>query len=431
MAEPTSSGRRQVELLEGRAGHDYDSKRIADRHAEAIDDPGDGGGMPRVAVEVVRSRDRDLGIVRGEILVHADDAQEAAKILGPRGFRQIDLRNDCDLPLTRFASANAADGVREALATLRGAGISANANHIMPFSMRGKSAVPPAGADLAPCGGSDETGAGARVVVIDTGIAGDAAGRHDRWLHDITVTAANTDPLNPINRRQGDVDSSTSQAYLDDAAGHGTFVCGVVRQIAPGAEVIVMRALDSDGIGSEDVVACAIHRAGKLVPRPHVINLSLGQETLDDRPPVALAAALERLDPEIIVVVAAGNTADSVPTWPAAFRRTVAVAGLRDDGQPAQKWSKSGAWIDVSTYAEGVVSTFVGGTNNPALDTDGTLDTFSGGSPAAQWIGTSFAAPRISGIIAAGVGNGLTARQALAKLMSTGTYAPGFGVMIT
>ncbi len=73
----------------------------------------------------------------------------------------------------------------------------------------------------------------------------------------------------------GTIDPSTSSrsgpaapdGYLDLDAGHGTFVTGIVQQIAPGAEVRVYRAVDSDGIGSEVAVACKMIKAVQEAPR--------------------------------------------------------------------------------------------------------------------------------------------------------------------
>jgi subtilisin family serine protease len=164
-----------------------------------------------------------------------------------------------------------------------------------------------------------------------------------------------------------------------------------------------------------------------------VINLSLGQESPDDHPPLAISLALDTLDPEIIVVAAAGNSPDEIPVWPAAFRRVVAVAGLATDGTPARRWSKRGTWVDASAVAESVVAPFVAGTENPdpTRNIDGDLDIWVDPAPAAVWVGTSFAAPHVAGLIAAGVGEGATARQALAEVLAAGTYEPGFGRMIT
>ena len=84
--------------------------------------------------------------------------------------------------------------------------------------------------------------------------------------------------------------------------------------------------------------------------------------------------------------------------FPAAIKRVVAVGALTRDGQRA-KWSSYGPWIDVWAVGEGTISTFVTGTTS-ALD--GTARyRWDGLNPIAMWSGTSYAAPQVTGMIAA------------------------------
>jgi subtilisin family serine protease len=189
---------------------------------------------------------------------------------------------------------------------------------------------------------------GPAVAVLDTGIGEQP--RSDGWLAGL-VRPDNVDPLDAIPR----------DGELDPGAGHGTFAAGIVQQVAPSADVRAHRVMDSAGIGSEVQVACAMLRAA--AEGATVINLSLGTQSVDDAPPVALGAALELLaehHPDVLVVAAAGNGGDRRPCWPAAFPDVVAVAGLTPDLTPAG-WSDRGEWVTCSTVGEGVVSTYVEG----------------------------------------------------------------------
>ena len=163
--------------------------------------------------------------------------------------------------------------------------------------------------------------------------------------------------------------------YLDFDAGHGTFVAGIVLQIAPDAEIKVYRAVDSDGIGSEVTVACKMIQA--VLEGYKIINLSLSCQTQDDFPPVAIQAALEvikeierdRETPEshrALFIAAAGNYGNTRPSWPAAFPGVVAVACLGPGLQPSL-WSSRGFWVDCSTIGEGVLSTYVPGRESPLV----------------------------------------------------------------
>jgi hypothetical protein len=190
----------------------------------------------------------------------------------------------------------------------------------------------------------------------------------------------------------------------DRAAGHATFVTGLVLQQAPGATVEVRRVLDDDGHADSWDVAKELVRFSRS--GVDVLNLSFGCLTDDNRPPLVLATALDRLDPQLVVVAAAGNhrTAGAEPLvrpmWPAAFEEVLAVGALTPDGELAD-WSPDPLrlpWVDVVAPGVGLRSAYLSG--KVRLDDTGqTLGEFVHGF--ATWSGTSFAAARVSGAIAA------------------------------
>ena len=151
-------------------------------------------------------------------------------------------------------------------------------------------------------------------------------------LTGIDRSTANRDPLNVLERDR----------FLDFGAGHGTFVTGVIQQVAGDiAEIEVYQALDSDGVGSDVDVACALLEAVESGAR--IVNLSVGTESGDGEP-LAMKVALEILgerDDDVLIVAAAGNSGldGNHKSWPAAFEGVVAVAGLDADG-------KDGALVD-------------------------------------------------------------------------------------
>jgi len=264
-----------------------------------------------------------------------------------------------------------------------------------------------------------------KVAIIDTGIA--AEKRPDGWLAEVPRNG-NIDPLDTFPLPNGD-------GFLDFAAGHGTFVAGLVREVAPGADIAVYRAVDSDGIGSEVTVACAMIRA-VIEDRAQIVNLSLGCQTQDNVPPVAIRAALEIIsewahenDHDVLIVAAAGNSADTTPSWPAAFSvaaspTVVSVAGLMPDMQPAP-WSTRGYWVTCSTIGQGLLSTYVHGREAPPPTGSGQvfgLDSW------ARWSGTSFATPQITGALARRYQDeGISLRDALSGLLAAGLPITGFG----
>src|SRR5712691_1745277 len=263
---------------------------------------------------------------------------------------------------------------------LRTRGFTASLSNITPTApvTKGKGAPEPTDPPSpGPPEPDDGPGEPTRVAIMDTGIADlhdPGQRRTDGWLQGIR---GDTDPLDQF--------PPGGDGLLDLAAGHGTFVAGIVQQVAPRAQVTIYRAVDSDGIASEVRVACEMIRAVK--DGNQILNLSLGCQTRDDLPPIAIHAALqviremERAEGDreghdcrtecrnVLIVAAAGNFGDTRPCWPAAFRRVVSVAGLAPDMLPSQ-WSSRGFWVTCSTIAQGLRSTYVQGQesylDNPA-----------------------------------------------------------------
>jgi hypothetical protein len=375
----------------------------------------------------------DTLVVSGDLLIHADSRDDpmVRGLVERDGFREQPI--DClEGRVVRLAHPEVGAMRLDDLARiLRQHGVPASVNHVTPLGPVAKGLggpEPSEGARPFPAGkrhGADERSDEAgrhrsgrvAVALVDTGIAAEI--RSDHWLTSIRRDD-NVDPL--------DAYPKGGNGFLDFGAGHGTFATGIVQQVAPEADLRVYRALDSDGIGSEVGIACAIVKAVR--EGASIVNLSLGAQTLDDQPLVAVEAALEMIeeetrgDREVLVVAAAGNFGSTRPSWPAAFRRVVAVAGLTADGRPAE-WSSRGFWVDCSTVAEGVVSTYVQGRESTEIDPD--PDTF-GPDAWATWTGTSFAAPQIAGGVARLCQErGLPPRAALRELLRHGTPIPDYG----
>jgi subtilisin family serine protease len=304
---------------------------------------------------------------------------------------------------------------------IRRGGIPSGVNHITPLGPILKAgdagAEPTAARAESPPPFIRESDRPVVVAVIDTGITDQR--RSDGWLGGVT-RADNVDLLD---------DLPTHDGFLDFGAGHGTFASGIVAQVAPGADLRVYKAIDSDGIGSEVGVACAMIRA--VDEGAQILNLSLGVQTVDDQPPLAIAAAVdiinERTNGAVLMIAAAGNDGNSRPSWPAAFRSVVSVAALTAELRPTN-FSNRGFWITCSTVGTGLVSMYPEGTETPEFDPQ--PDTFSADAWAV-WTGTSFAAPQIAGAVArlADEGN-MSPRDALRKLLSSGRSIPEFGVAV-
>ena len=176
---------------------------------------------------------------------------------------------------------------------------------------------------------------------------------------------------------------------------------------------------EADGSGDSWTLGREIVRMGNS--GIDILNLSLVCYTDDGEPPMALAAAVDRLDPDVVVVAAAGNHGaeksdreSKLPSWPAALDDVVAVgsAYLAADGPRRCDFTPDAPWIDVVTDGKDLISTFP---DKAGLEATPTV--FDGW---AQWSGTSFSAALVSGALAASVQPGrVSARQALDDLRQT------------
>ncbi|MEY2434519.1 MAG: hypothetical protein QOC92_4244, partial [Acidimicrobiaceae bacterium] len=181
-----------------------------------------------------------------------------------------------------------------------------------------------------------------RVAILDTGIAGSAQGGLTPDLL-ASVTAS------PSTWEQPDEDGDT---YLDPAAGHGTFIAGLIEQLAPGCDLTVELVLTTYGDGDEFAIAQCITT---LDPSIDLLNLSFGGYAMEEM--FALATAIRRVRANGTVVVAsAGNDASCRPAFPAAFRGVIGVAALGPHG-PAP-FTNYGPWVRACAPGVDLVSSF-------------------------------------------------------------------------
>jgi subtilisin family serine protease len=223
----------------------------------------------------------------------------------------------------------------------------------------------------------------AKVLVADTGFLR-GADRHP-WLRGVR---GDTDEL---GQRPG------RPALIWPYTGHGTFVAGVTRCIAPHAEVFVTNHLPVAGAELESRIA------GKLdllieEKKPDIINLSAGSRHRKDWSSLGFAD-LHGRHPDVALIAAAGNEGESRPFYPAAEKWAIAVGSIGPDQQHRAWFSNHGPWVNVYTLGEGLVNAFATGEYvYIVLPRRGAIQDFTG---LARWSGTSFSTPIVAGLIAA------------------------------
>ena len=305
---------------------------------------------------------------------------------------------------------------------LVGPELRAHRNHLLfasAYSYRVREGDDPENAPLPERDVACDAGRNARVAILDTGLARQAAS--DPWLGDVQVAGRDVDVLRASGIPTDD---------LDLGAGHGTFVAGIVRQIAPAASIEIIRVLDSNGIGLETEIARGLARA--IDCEADIVLCAFGGYTTGDEPPSAIEAAVADVPKHAVIVAAAGNEHQAArPLWPASCRGVEAVAALESDGDGTLIMRKGHAALehytntgpDVRYGAAGRwMSSFVAGKESPLRETDGHRETFVNSAIAA---GSSFAAAAVAGAIAAAMDDGCNAVEAWDHVRSRSVFVAG------
>ena len=195
------------------------------------------------------------------------------------------------------------------------------------------------------------------------------------------------------------LETMAAQQQIGPYTGHGTFVAGVARCMAPRADVIVSNIFNTAGSALESHFVRELDRALDL--GVDIFNLSITAPTLNDRPLLAFARWLKRAQElkGVVCVAAAGNGGSRQPFWPAACPEVVSVGALAADWHSRADFSNYGGWVDVYAPGRDIVNAFAIGTYDCYVDPyAGDTRKFYG---MARWSGTSFSAPMVSGLIAA------------------------------
>jgi hypothetical protein len=257
-----------------------------------------------------------------------------------------------------------------------------------------------------------------RILVADTGLAPDAA-KNFPWLNGVV----------------GDDDLGTlPPGPIQPYGGHGTFVTGVLRAMAPQTQVHVANLFPTAGSTLESELVRGLSREAFKFGF-EILHLTASCMTRKNIPPLALEAWLELLRSYkgVVCVAPAGNNHTRRPSWPGAFPDVISVGALAADWHSRAVFSSYGGWVDVYAPGEKLINAFGGGEYRymipPAVDEE-KVGTFSG---LAQWSGTSFSAPIVTGLIAARMARrGENAEQAATALLARARAQaiPGVGPVL-
>jgi subtilisin family serine protease len=244
-------------------------------------------------------------------------------------------------------------------------------------------------------------GSGVLVSVVDTGFLPSLDDQQHPWLAGVTGDDESYDPAN-----------------IRPFEGHGTFVAGIVRCLAPAAQVRIEGFLTHGGTIFESEIITQLDDALDRVP--DIISLSAGTLTRHNLPPLSFDVFWEsrlRHYKGTVLVAAAGNDQNRGPFWPAAFPWAVSVGALDRQNKRAP-FTNYGSWVDVYAPGVDIVNAFPNGVYTyqepPHMD-----ETHKFEHGMARWSGTSFSTPIVAGMIAARMSEtGENGRQAADALLT-------------
>ena len=274
---------------------------------------------------------------------------------------------------------------------------------------------------------TENSGAGIRVYVADTGLLRDAETGHP-WLKGVQ-RAPNPDGTEQDWDPAGiDLDGVTT---IPPYAGHGTFVAGVIRCMAPQADVMVSNIFQVAGSVLESDLVAELDRA--LAWGADVFNLSITGPTRLNLSMLSFDNFRRRLQQYkgAVCVVAAGNDGSPVPSYPAAYPEMISVGALGADWHGRARFSNYGGWVDVYAPGRDLVNAYATGPYEcHEYPYKGQIRNFYG---MARWSGTSFSTPVVTGLVAARMSRtGETGQEAAAALLAEAraNAVPGVGAIL-
>lgn len=220
-----------------------------------------------------------------------------------------------------------------------------------------------------------------------------------------------------LNGVKGDTDKrNETDGTILPYGGHGTFVAGVLRSMAPEAQIHVANIFNTAGSALESHFVRRLNEAFGF--GFEILHITASCMTRNNHKLMALEAWLELLESYkgIVCVAPAGNNHTRRPSWPGAFPDVLSVGALATDWHHRADFSNYGDWVDVYAPGQRLINAFGSGTYTYQIPPETGQATFTG---LAQWSGTSFSAPIVTGLIAARMARcGESAREAADALLA-------------
>lgn len=203
------------------------------------------------------------------------------------------------------------------------------------------------------------------IAIIDSGVDGTHPDLVPKLVQGYNFLSKNTDTSDVLGH--GTATAGTAAAATDNLTG--------VAGLAWKNPIMPLLVVSSSGYAYYSNIANAITYAADHGIR--VISISISGTSASGTLQSAVDYAWSK---GAVVVASAGNTGNSVPNYPAACDKVIAVSATdANDNRPG--WSSFGTWVDLSAPGDSILTTSTGGSYG-------------------YWSGTSFSAPLVSGLAA-------------------------------
>lgn len=142
---------------------------------------------------------------------------------------------------------------------------------------------------------------------------------------------------------------------LPELLGHGTMVAGLVHLVAPGAQIMPLKAFRADGSTTLSNIIQAIYYATDN--GANVINMSFEMPEISDE----LVRAINYANRQgVICVASTGNDGQRTIMYPAALSSVIGVASVSQSNQASSFTNYGRDLVTVATIGEGLVTTYIG-----------------------------------------------------------------------
>jgi hypothetical protein len=241
-------------------------------------------------------------------------------------------------------------------------------------------------------------------------------------LNQSTSAILNGSQVIQLNQSTAAILDQSTAAILNSTTlpaefGHGTMVAGLIHLVAPGAQIMPLKAFSANGSAANSDIIRAIYYA--VDNGANVINMSFTEADLSSELLLAVNYANRN---GVVCVASVGNTGQTAPAYPASLGEVIGVGSV----------SAAGTLSSFSSYGPDLLTLVAPG--------EGLITTY----PASHWAavsGTSFSAALVSANVAIGLGaenqqgtnpgDYSDSDDAMDAIASVNTYDPilGWGVL--